>query len=32
LISAGLEQSKGFGFATVGVSCVEAFFDSLRAP
>jgi AcrR family transcriptional regulator len=31
LISGGLQQRKGFGFATVGVACVEAFFESLQA-
>ena len=30
LILGGLEQRKGFGFATIGVACVEAFFNSLR--
>jgi hypothetical protein len=31
LILGGLERRKGFGFATVGVACVEAFFYSLQA-
>jgi AcrR family transcriptional regulator len=30
LISLGLEQRKNFGFATTGVACVEAFFNSLK--
>ncbi|MDR3425210.1 MAG: TetR family transcriptional regulator [Alphaproteobacteria bacterium] len=30
LIMGGLEQRQGFGFSTMGVACIEAFFDSLR--
>ena len=30
LISLGLEQQKKFNFATTGIKCVEAFFDSLE--
>ncbi len=29
LITLGLEQGKKFDFATIGVRCVESFFDSL---
>jgi len=30
LILGGLENRKNFGFATVGATCVEAFFNSLQ--
>jgi len=30
LISLGLEKRRNFGFATTGVACVEAFFNSLK--
>jgi AcrR family transcriptional regulator len=31
LIAGGLEKREHFDFATMGVACVEAFFESLRA-